>query len=290
MDWFRELIDAWIGSLLSDGIKGNLSGLFDGLNEEVAGVAGQVSLTPLQWNSDIFDMIQQLSETVILPIAGLVLAFIACTELIQLITDKNSMHEIDTWIFFKWFFKTAIAVLLVTNTWNIVMGVFDVGQFVVNSASGVIIQETAMDISSVMDGIDDVLAEMSSGELLGLWFQTLVVQLAMVAIRIVVFIIIVGRVIEIYLVTSIAPIPIATMVNREWGQMGQNYLKSLLALAFQGFLIMVCVAIYAVLIQGIALNPEDISMSIWWCLGYTALLCFTLLKTSSMAKSIFNAH
>lgn len=239
MDWFKEMIVEWLKEILVGGITSNLSGMFDTVNEKVADIAGNVSLTPLQWNSGIFNMIQTLSETVILPIAGVILAFVACYELIQLVIDKNSLHEIDTWIFFKWFFKTAVAVLIVSNTWNIVMGVFDMAQSVVNSASGVIVQDTSIDISSIMTDMESRLMDMDIGPLFGLWFQSLFVGICTWALTICIFIIIFGRMIEIYLVTSITPIPMATMANREWGQMGQNYLKSLLALGFQGFLIMV---------------------------------------------------
>ena len=233
--------------------------------------------------------IQNLSETVIVPIAGAILAFVMTLELIQLITDKNNLNDMDTWIFFKWAFKSAAAVLIVTNTWTIVMGVFDAAQSVVASASGLIIGDTSINISSVMVGIEDRLMEMELGPLFGLWFQSLFVGITMWALTICIFIITFGRMIEIYLVTSVAPIPMATMMGKEWGGMGQNYIRSLLALGFQAFLIIVCVAIYAVLVQNIAL-VDDIIYAIWTCMGYTVLLCFCLFKTSSLAKSVFNAH
>ena len=210
-------------------------------------------------------------------------------ELIQLITDKNNLHDVDTWMFFKWIFKTACAILIVTNTWNIVMGVFDVAQSVVNNAAGVIISDASIDISSVVTDMEARLMEMDLGPLFGLWFQSLFVGITMWALTICIFIIVYGRMVEIYLVTSVAPIPMATMLNREWGQMGQNYLRSLFALGFQAFLIIICVGIYAVLVQNIALE-SDISAAIWTCMGYTVLLCFTLFKTGSLAKSVFNAH
>lgn len=289
MDFITGQLTEWMREILVGGIMSNLSGMFDSVNEKVADISGQVALTPLQWNSGIFSMIQSLSETVILPIAGLILAFVACYELIQLIVDKNSLHDVDTWIFFKWFFKTAAAVLIVTNTWSIVMGVFDMAQGVVSSASGVIVGDTAIDISAVMADMEEQLMDMDLGPLLGLWFQSFFVGITMWVLTICIFIVIYGRMTEIYLVTSIAPIPMATMANREWGQMGQNYLKSLLALGFQAFLIIVCVAIYAVLVEGIATETE-ISRAIWTCVGYTVLLCFSLFKTGSLAKSLFTAH
>ena len=234
-------------------------------------------------------MIRNLSDTVIMPIAGVILAFVMTIELIQLITEKNNMHDVDTWMFFKWIFKTFCAVTIVSNTWNIVMGVFDLGQRVVNRAGGVIVANTSIDITFVVTDLEARLNAMDIGPLFGLWFQSLFVGITMWVLTICIFVIVYGRMIEIYLVTSIAPIPMATMVNREWGQMGQNYLRSLFALAFQAFLIIVCVAIYAVLIQNIAVDT-DVSKAIWTCMGYTVLLAFTLFKTGSVSKSIFNAH
>ena len=289
MDMIINAITNWLREILVGGIIDNLSGLFEQVNTQVGDIAGQVGTTPQGWNGGIFNMVHNLSETVILPIAGVILAFVMTLELIQLVTEKNNMNDVDTWMFFKWVFKTACAVLIVSNTWNIVMGVFEAAQSVVNSAAGVIIGSTSLDITTVMADLETDLMAMDIGPLLGLWFQTLLVHVTMWAVSICIFVVIYGRMIEIYLVTSIAPIPMATMTNREWGQMGQNYLRSLLALAFQAFLIIVCVAIYAVLVQNIALSG-DISGAIWSCMGYTVLLCFTLFKTGSLAKSLFNAH
>ena len=284
-----DAITEWLKGLLVEGIMGNLGGLFTGVNEQVGEIAAQVGMTPAAWNAGVFSMIRQLSETVILPIAGLVLTFVMTYELIQMLIDHNNLHNFDTWIFFKWIFKTFVAVLLVTNTWNIVMGVFDVTQSVVNQSAGVIISDTSIDVTTVITDIEAKLDAMSVGGLLGLWFQSLFVGLTMKALSICIMLVVYGRMIEIYLVTSVAPIPMATMVNHEWGSMGQNYLKSLLALGFQAFLILVCVGIYAVLIQTIAAT-DDISGAIWACMGYTVLLCFTLFKTGSLAKSVFSAH
>lgn len=289
MDYIKEQINEWLKEILTDGIISNLSGLFDNVNQKVGEISTQVGMTPQGWNGGIYSMIHNLSETVIVPIAGLILAFVMTLELIQLIMDKNNMHDVDTFLFFKWVFKTACAILIVTNTWNIVMAVFDVAQSVVGSASGVVIGSTSIDISSVTADLESRLMDMELGPLFGLWFQTLFIGVTMWALSVCIFIITYGRMIEIYLVTSIAPIPMATMTNREWGQMGQNYLRSLFALGFQAFLIIICVGIYAVLIQNIA-TQTDIIAAIWSCMGYTVLLCFTLLKTGSLAKSIWNAH
>ena len=289
MDLILEKIKAWLKELLVGGIMNNVTGLFDSVNTQVGDIAGQVGSTPQAWNGGIYNMIRTLSENVILPIAGVILAFIMTLELIQLIVDRNNMHDVDTWMFFKWIFKTAAAVLIVTNTWNIVMAVFDVAQSVVNSASGIIVGDTSLSLMDHIADFEERLNAMEIPQLLGLWLQSFLVGITMWALSICIFIITYGRMIEIYLVTSLAPIPMATMVSREGGNMGQNYLKSLFALGFQGFLIMVCVAIYAVLIQSMVIET-DISAAIWSCMGYTVLLCFALFKTGSLSKSIFSSH
>ena len=289
MESILDKITEWLKTMLVEGIITNLSGMFDNVNQQVGEIAGQVGLTPAAWNAGVFSMIRSLSESVIIPIAGVILAFVMTYELIQMVIDRNNLHDIDTWIFFKWIFKTFVAVLLVTHTFDIVMGIFDMAQSVVNSASGVISADASVDLATTVADLQTRLTAMELGPLIGLWFQSLFIGFTMQALSICIFLVIYGRMIEIYLVTSVGPIPMATMVNREWGSMGQNYLRSLLALAFQAFLIMVCVGIYAVLVQNIA-TETDIIKAVWTTLGYTVLLCFTLFKTGSLAKSIFNAH
>ena len=289
MDFLWESITGWLKEVLVSGIMSNLSGLFDTMNDKVSDIAGQVGTTPQAWNSGIFNMVHSLSETVILPVAGVILAFVMTLELVQLLLDKNNYHEIESAVIFKWIFKTACAILIISHTWDIVMGVFDLTQQVVNQAAGVIIGNTAIDITEVMTDLEERLTEMDLGLLIGLWFQSLFVGLTMWALVICIFIIVYGRMIEIYLMASMASVPMAAMLGREFGGMGQNYLRSLFALGFQAFLIMVCVAIYAVLVQHIVLD-DNISTAIWTCMGYTVLLCFTLFKTGSLSKAIFGAH
>ena len=289
MDFLWNKVTEWLKEMLIGSIMGNLTGLFDSVNEQVSEIATTVGATPQGWNAGVFSMIQSLSETVIVPIAGIILTFVMTYELIQMIIDRNNMHDFETFMFFKWIFKTFVAVTIVTNTWNIVMAVFDVAQHVVNNAAGVIVSNTDMDLSSVVTNMEARLMEMEIGPLFSLWFQSLLVGIISWVLTICIFVIVYGRMIEIYLVTSIAPIPMATMSNREWGQMGQNYLRSLFALGFQAFLIIICVAVYAVLVQTISVDT-DVIKAIWTCIGYTVLLCFTLFKTSSLARSIFNAH
>lgn len=289
MNFLWDKITEWLKELLIGSIMSNLTGLFDNVNRQVAGIADNVGATPQAWNGGVFGMIRNLSDNVILPIAGVILALVATLELIQMIVDRNNMHDMDTFMLAKWVFKTACAVVIVTNTWNIVMAVFDVAQSVVSRASGLVIADTDIRIDSVIVGLEAKLAEMELGALFGLWVQSMFVGFTMWALAICIFIITYGRMIEIYLVTSVAPIPMATMANREWGQMGQNYLRSLFALGFQAFLIIICVAIYAILVRGIAVE-SDVSTAIWTCMGYTVLLCFTLFKTGSVARSILGAH
>ncbi len=289
MDLLFNKFTEWLKGMLVGGITSNLTGLFENLNNRVGDISAQVGATPQDWNSGIYNMVRNLSENVMLPIAGVILAFVMALELIQLITEKNNMQDVDTFMFFKWMFKTACAVLIVSNTWNIVMGIFELAQTVVNNASGIVVSDTAITLEANIADLESRLADMEVWELLGLWLQSFVVGLTISALDICIFIIIYGRMIEIYLVTSVAPIPLATTMNHEWGQLGQNYLRSLLALGFQGFLIIVCVAIYAVLVQNMVV-VENISTAIWSCVGYTVLLCFTLFKTGSLAKSLFRAN
>ena len=285
LDWLEE----WFKGVLIDGITSNLTGLFDTVNGKVGEIAADVGATPQDWNSGVFNMLRSLSETVIVPIAGAILALIMCYELIQLIAERNNMHDMDSWMLFRWVFKSAAAVLLVANTWNIVMGVFDLTQSVVNQSAGVIIGNTSIDITAVVTDLENRLSDMDIGGLLGLWFQSLFVGLTMNILSICIMLVVYGRLIEIYLVTSLGPIPLATIGNSEWRGMGQGYLKSLFALGFQAFLIMVVTGIYAVLVQNIALDG-DVSGAIWGCMGYTVLLCFCLFKTGSIAKAVFAAH
>lgn len=289
MDTIIQKITEWLKTLLIKGITDQLTGMFDTVNLKVGEIAAQVGTTPSAWNGGVFSMIRSLSETVIVPIAGVVLTFIMCYELIHMVIDKNNLHDVDTWMFFRWIFKTFVAVMIVTNTFNIVMGIFDVAQSVVNRAAGVISTRTNIDISAVIGGLTAKLESMELGQLIGLYFQSMIVSLSMSILSVCIFVVIYGRMVEIYLTVSLGPIPLATMANHEWGSIGQNYLKSLFALGFQAFLIMVCVGIYAVLVQSIAIDA-DIMKAVWTCMGYTVLLCFTLFKTGSLSKSIFNAH
>ena len=287
MESILQQIQDWLKEMLISGIMNNLSGLFDSVNDQVGDIATQVGTSPASFSPGVFSLIRNVSESVIVPIAGIILTFIVCYELIQLIIDHNNLANFETWIFFKWIFKTFVAVTLITNTFNIVTAVFDVSQHVISSSGGIIGGSTAV-TDSMLTTLETNLADMDLGPLLGLFAQSMIIGLTMKVIGIIIFVIVYGRMVEIYLMTSLAPIPFATFANREQSQIGQNYLSSLFALGFQGFLIMICVAIYAVLVQSVAV--ADPINAIWGLIGYTVLLCFTLFKTGSLAKSVLHAH
>ena len=288
MQSILEQITDWLKSMIISGIMGNLSGMFDSVNQQVEQIAGDVGTTPANFSPAVFSMIRNISESVILPIAGMVLTFIACYELIQMLIEHNNLANFETWTFFKWVFKTFLAVTLISNTFNITMAVFDVAQQVISRSGGLISGSTSVS-DATLTAMQATLEGMDLGPLLGLYLQTFVVQVTMLALSAIIFVIVYGRMVEIYLMVSLAPIPFATFGNHEQSHTGQNYLRSLFALGFQGFLIMICVGIYAVLIQNLSFSDNIIS-SIWGVMGYTILLVFTLFKTGSLAKSVFVAH
>lgn len=288
MQSILEQITDWLKSMIISGIMGNLSGMFDSVNQQVGQSAGDVGTTPANFSPAVFSMIRNISESVILPIAGMVLTFIACYELIQMLIEHNNLANFETWTFFKWVFKTFLAVTLISNTFNITMAVFDVAQQVISRSGGLISGSTSVS-DATLTAMQATLEGMDLGPLLGLYLQTFVVQVTMLALSAIIFVIVYGRMVEIYLMVSLAPIPFATFGNHEQSHTGQNYLRSLFALGFQGFLIMICVGIYAVLIQNLSFSDNIIS-SIWGVMGYTVLLAFTLFKTGSLAKSVFAAH
>ena len=287
-DLFEKIEEA-IRDLLTNFVSSNLTTMFTDVNDKTGTIAAEVAQTPQAWNSSIFSMIENLSNSVIIPIAGIIITFVLCYELISMITEKNNMHDMDTWMFFKWFFKSFIAVYLVTNTFDITMAIFDVGQHLVNSAAGVIGGSTSIDIATTISAMETAMESMELGELLQLSLETMLVSMCMKIISILITVVLYGRMIEIYLYTSVAPIPFATMTNREWGQIGNNYARGLLALGFQGFFIIVIVGIYCVLVNSMTV-AADIHSALFSIAAYTVILCFALFKTGGISRSIFNAH
>ncbi|MBD5087975.1 MAG: hypothetical protein HDT30_04035 [Clostridiales bacterium] len=281
-DFIKEMLQGWVLS--------NLENMFTDVNEKVGTIAGEVSKTPSTWNSGIFGMVKTLSENVIVPIAGMIISFVLVYELITMVIDKNNMHDFDTSLFFRFIFKACIAVSLLSQTFDIVMAVFDVGSHVVTQAASTISGSTSLDVqSALVTMFNHQLKDMGIGELIGLGMETMIISLCMNIMSVLITVILYGRMIEIYLYVSVAPIPAATVTNREWGSVGTNYLKGLIALAFQGFFIMVCVAIYAVLVTSVTV-ASNLHTALWSVAAYTVILCFSLFKTGSLSKSIFNAH
>ena len=289
MDDILQSIGDAIHDFFVDVCGGLFIGIFDDANAATGDIASQVGLTPSQWNGSIFTMIQNLSKNVVIPIAGLIITFVLCYELITMITEKNNMHDIDTFMFFKYVFKSCVAVMLLSHTFEITMAIFDVGQWIVNQAAVSITNDTYVDVTSIYIQFRDSLDAMGTGELIALMLEAAIVSLAVKAIAILVSVVLINRMIEIYLYCSVAPIPFATMTNREWGNIGTNYIRSLLSLAFQGLFIMVIVGIYSALVKDI-LIVSDLHSMLMRIGMYSIVLCLTLFKTSSISKSIFNAH
>lgn len=283
---FSWLTD-WLKELLVNAASSQINTTISYINQSVTSVSENVSKTPQGWNGTIYEFIHSLSVNVIMPIAGVILTFVMVYELIQMIMRKNNMHQIESWMFFEWIFKTFISVMLVTHVWDIVNGIFDVGRSVVSSAMGVIGSDAMVDSTqwqALLDGLNDK----TIGELLGICIVSVFICMMMGILKICIWVVLFARMMEIYMYTSLAPIPFATFVNQQFNSIGHNYLRSLLALAFQAFLIMVCVSIYCVLIATITVS-DDIIGSLWTAVGYSVLLCFTLFKTGSISKKIFGA-
>ena len=284
-----DIITDWIKGILRDCIMGNLDGMFDQINSEVGEVAANVGTTPAAWNAGVFSMIRNLSDNVVVPIAGMIITFVLCYELISMLMEKNNFHDFETFAIYKWALKAFIAVYLVTHTFDITMAIFELAQNVVQQSAGIINGTTSIDFATVIGDVSTQLEAMELGELFGLLVETMLLKITMPILSFCVMIVLVGRMIEIYIYCSVGAIPFATMTNREWGQMGNNYLRGLVALGLQGFFIMICVAIYAVLVGQIT-SGSNLHLAIWQCAGYTVLLCFSLFKTGAVSKSIFNAH
>ena len=284
-----DIITDWIKGILRDCIMGNLDGMFDQINSEIGEVAANVGTTPAAWNAGVFSMIRNLSDNVVVPVAGMIITFVLCYELISMLMEKNNFHDFETYAIYKWVLKAFIAVYLVTHTFDITMAIFELAQNVVQQSAGIITGTTSIDFATVIGDVSTQLEAMELGELFGLLVETMLLKITMPILSFCVLIVLVGRMIEIYIYCSIGAIPFATMTNREWGQMGNNYLRGLVALGLQGFFIMICVAIYAVLIGQIT-SGTNLHIAIWQCAGYTVLLCFSLFKTGSVSRSIFNAH
>ena len=284
-----DIIQDWLKETLRTCIISNLDGIFDQINSQVGEAAVNVGKTPAEWNAGVFSMIRTLSDSVVVPIAGVIITLVLCYELITMITERNNFHDFDTSIFFRWILKAFIGVYLVTHTFDITMAIFELGQQVVQQSAGIISGNTSVDFASAIGDVAAQLEGMELGELFGLLLESMILKITMPILSICIMLVLIGRMMEIFIYCSVGAIPFATLTNREWGQMGSNYLRGLVALGLQGFFIMVCVAIYSVLVGQIG-GADNLHLAIWQCAGYTVLLCFSLFKTGSVSKAIFNAR
>ena len=285
-----DLITEFIKDMLTSWVTSNLTNMFNDVNDKVGQVAVEVGKTPSTWNSSIFTMVRNISDTVMVPIAGMIISAILCYELISMVMDKNNMHDFDTSLFIRYLGKACIAVVLLSKTFDITMAIFDVGNHIVVSAAGAINATATIDVeATLLSMFTNQLSSMSLGELFGLGLETMIVSFGMKIMSAVITVIIFGRMIEIYLYISVAPVPFSTLGNREWGSIGTNYIKALIALAFQGFFLMVCVGIYSALVASLSV-AGNIHSALWTIVAYTVVLCFSMGKTSSLSRSIMHAH
>ena len=285
-----ELITDFIKEMLRGWVLSNLGNMFTDINDKVGTVATEVGKTPSTWNSNIYTMVHNISDSVMIPIAGMIISAVLCYELITMIMDKNNMHDFDTSLFIRYLAKACIAVMLLSKTFDITMAIFDLGNHVVTQAAGVINANATLDVESALITLfNNSVASMEIGELLALGMETMIISFGMEIISVIITVILFGRMIEIYLYISVAPVPFATLGNREWGNIGTNYVKALVALAFQGFFIMVCAGIYAALVASVTV-ANNIHTALWSIVAYTIVLCYSMLKTSSLSRSIFHAH
>ena len=290
MDGIIDKITEFIKEMLQGWVLTNLETMFTDVNDKVGTIATEVGQSPSTWNAGIFNMIKTLSDNVMIPIAGMIISFVLVYELISMIIDKNNMHEFDTSVFIRFFMKACIAVMLLSKTFDIVLAVFDVGTHIVTEAGAAITGSTSLNVGTTIQSMfNSQLSTMSIGDLVGLGMETMIVSMCMKIMSVLITVVLYGRMVEIYLYISVAPIPCATVSNREWGTIGTNYFKGLCALAFQGFFIMVCVGIYAVLVSSVAV-ASNLHSALWGVMAYTVILCFSLFKTGNLAKSIWNSH
>ena len=282
-----DKIEEFFKELLLGGIQANLESMFLDINDKVGAVATDVGKTPMGWNGDVFAFIKSINDSVIIPIAGLIITAVLCIELINMVMQKNNMHDTDTFEFFKYIIKMWIAVWLVSHAFEFSMAVFDVAQHMVNKTAGVINTSATVSGDQIV-AMMDTLKEKGLGELVMILFETSLIKVAIQVISVVIMLVVYGRMFEIYVYSSVSSIPFATMGNKEWGQIGTNYIKGLFALGLQGLFLMVCLGIYAVLVKTIKLT--DIHTSTMTILGYAVLLGLMMLKSGTLAKSILNAH
>lgn len=282
-----DKIEEFFKDILLGGIQANLESMFLDINDKVGAIATDVGKTPMGWNGQVFSFIKSINDSVVIPIAGLIITAVLCIELINIVMQKNNMHDTDTFEFFKYIIKMWIAVWLVSHAFEFSMAVFDVAQHMVNKAAGVINTSAVISGDQIVKMVDG-LKDKGLGELVMILFETSLIKVAIQVISIVIMLVVYGRMFEIYVYSSVSAIPFATMGNKEWGQIGTNYIKGLFAIGLQGLFLMVCLGIYTVLVKTIQIT--DIHTSTFTILGYAVLLGLMMLKSGTLAKSVLNAH
>ena len=282
-----DKIEEFFKELLLGGIQANLESMFIDINDKVGAVATDIGKTPMGWNSEVFNFIKSINDSVIVPIAGLIITAVLCIELINMVMQKNNMHDTDTFEFFKYMIKMWIAVWLVSHAFTFSMAVFDVAQHLVNQAAGVINTSATVSGDQIVQMVER-LKDKGLGELVMILFETSLVKVAIQVMSVVIMLVVYGRMFEIYVYCSVSAIPFATMGNKEWGQIGTNYIKGLFAIGLQGLFLIICLGIYAVLVKTIKIT--DIHASTFMILGYALLLGLMMLKSGTLAKSVLNAH
>lgn len=282
-----DKIEEFFKELLLGGIQANLESMFIDINDKVGAVATDIGKTPMGWNSEVFNFIKSINDSVIIPIAGLIITAVLCIELINMVMQKNNMHDTDTFEFFKYMIKMWIAVWLVSHAFTFSMAVFDVAQHLVNQAAGVINTSATVSGDQIVQMVEG-LKDKGLGELVMILFETSLVKVTIQVMSVVIMLVVYGRMFEIYVYCSVSAIPFATMGNKEWGQIGTNYIKGLFAIGLQGLFLIICLGIYAVLVKTIKIT--DIHASTFMILGYALLLGLMMLKSGTLAKSVLNAH
>lgn len=282
-----DKIKEFFQKLLLEGIQANLNSMFIDINDQVGSIAKDVGKTPMGWNSDVFSFIKNINDNVIIPIAGLIITSVLCVELINMVMQRNNMHDTDTFEFFKYIIKMWVAVWLASHAFTFSMAVFDVAQHLVNQAAGVINTSATVSSDQIVSMVDGLKSK-ELGELVMILLETSLVKVAIQVMSIIIMLVVYGRMFEIYVYCSVSAIPFATMGNKEWGQIGTNYIKGLFAIGLQGLFLMICLGIYSVLVKTIKIT--DIHASIFMVLGYAILLGLMMLKSGTLAKSILNAH
>ncbi len=302
MDFVFERLDLWIKGILADTVCSNLRSMMETIQTLTVGLDSELALSPDSYNADMWSMLQNVIDSAIVPVASLVLTAIMCLELISWLNEQNNMRTTGDIMaqFVKFIVRLFIGVLLVQKSYDITLWVFRLSNFVIFNAIGTINTSISADIlsGSSLEAIKETLVTLEIGDLLTIIGVSFLASLATVIIQAAAWIVILGRVIQIYMYCSVGAIPYATLTHKETSGIGKNYLLNLAALGFQGFFMLIAIAMYGYLINDAIskLDPGDLVSPMGFISFVLKLLCcggallFTLIGSKSLSKSIFNAH